>query len=131
MRIGNAHYAQHDFAEALKSYTEALATADRLLKLDPGNAGWAFNLALCYGKVFAADFGLNELDAALDALQRQLKASLRERAKIPSYDQTKWMTVNSSIYSTWNPTGPFRGVVTATDGGSCALGHREFLALTP
>jgi hypothetical protein len=67
----------------------------------------------------------------MDALQRQLKASLRERAKIPSYDQTKWMTVNSSIYSTWNPTGPFRGVVTATDGGSCAVGHREFLALTP
>jgi hypothetical protein len=67
----------------------------------------------------------------MDALQSQLKASLRERAKIPSYDQTKWMTVNSSIYSTWNPTGPFRGVVTATDGGSCAVGHREFLALTP
>ena len=67
----------------------------------------------------------------MDALQRQLKESLRERAKIPSYDQTKWMTVNSRIYSTWDPTGPFQAVVTATDGGSCAVGHREFLALTP
>lgn len=65
------------------------------------------------------------------ALQSQLKASLRERAKLLHYDQTKWMTVDSNVYSTWNPTGPFRGVVTATTGGSCAVGHREFLALTP
>jgi hypothetical protein len=50
---------------------------------------------------------------------------------IPTYDQTKWMTVDSRIYSTWNPAGPFRGVVTATDGGSCAVGHHEFLALAP
>jgi hypothetical protein len=67
----------------------------------------------------------------MEALQRQLKASLRERAKSPSYDQSKWMTVDSSIYSTWNPAGHFRGVVTATEGGSCSVGHREFLALTP
>jgi len=67
----------------------------------------------------------------MDALQRQLKASLRERAKSTRYDQTKWMTVDSRIYATWNPTGPFRGVVTATDGGSCAVGHLEFLVLTP
>jgi hypothetical protein len=68
----------------------------------------------------------------MDALQRQLKASLRERAKLAHYDQTKWMTVDSRVYATWNPTGPFRGVVTATDGGSCAIGgHLEFLALTP
>jgi hypothetical protein len=67
----------------------------------------------------------------MEALQSQLKASLRERAKIPTYDQTKWMTVNSTGYSTWKPTGPFRGVVAATDGGSCAVGHREFLALNP
>jgi hypothetical protein len=67
----------------------------------------------------------------MEALQRELKASLRERAKSPRYDQSKWMTVDSSIYSTWNPAGPFRGVVTATDGGSCAVGHRAFLELTP
>ena len=67
----------------------------------------------------------------MEALQRGLKESLRERARNPYYDQSKWMTVNSSIYSTWNPAGRFRGVVTATDGGSCAVGHHEFLALTP
>ena len=41
------------------------------------------------------------------------------------------MTVDSRVYSTWNPAGPFRGVVTVTDGGSCAVGHHEFLALAP
>jgi len=64
-------------------------------------------------------------------LQRTLKASLRERARITTYDQTKWMTIDSRIYATWSPTGPFRGVVTATEGGSCAVGHHEFLALAP
>ena len=67
----------------------------------------------------------------METLQRQLKASLRECAKLPQADQTKWMTVDSRIYSTWNPAGPFRSVVTFTDGGNCAVGHHEFLALTP
>jgi hypothetical protein len=39
----------------------------------------------------------------MESFQRTLKASLRERAKIPTYDQTKWMTVDSRVYSTWNP----------------------------
>jgi len=67
----------------------------------------------------------------MEALQRELKASLRERAKTPTFDQTKWMTVNSRGFSTWNPGLSFRGVVTATDGGSCAVGRHEFLALAP
>jgi hypothetical protein len=67
----------------------------------------------------------------MEALQRELKASLRERAKTPTFDQTKWMTVNSRGFSTWNPALSFRGVVTATDGGSCAVGRHEFLALNP
>ena len=62
----------------------------------------------------------------METLQRQLKASLRER-----YDPTKWMAINLRIYSTWDPTGPFRDVVTAIDGGRCAVGRHEFLALTP
>ena len=67
----------------------------------------------------------------MEALQRQLKESLRERATLRGFDQTKWMTINSRMYSTWSPAGPFRGVVTASDGGSCAVGQHEFLALTP
>lgn len=64
-------------------------------------------------------------------LQTKLKGSLRERARTPSYDQTKWMTVYSSKYAAWDPSTWFTGVVVATDGGSCSSGHREFFALTP
>jgi hypothetical protein len=64
-------------------------------------------------------------------MKNQLKAFLREGAKLLHYDQTKWMTVDSSAYSTRNPKGPFRGVVTATTGGSCAVGHCEFPRTPP
>ena len=67
----------------------------------------------------------------MEALQSQLKASIRERAKMPGYDQTQWMTVNARIYSTWDPNGPFLDVVTATNGGRCAVGRHEFLTLNP
>jgi hypothetical protein len=69
----------------------------------------------------------------MELLKRELTDSLRERAKLRGYDQTKWFTVDSASFSTWNPPRPFQaaGVVTATDGGSCASGHRQFLGLTP
>ena len=67
----------------------------------------------------------------MEAFQNQLKASLRARATLRGFDQTKWMTVDSDIYSIWNPSGRFPRVVTATDGGSCAVGHHEVLALSP
>jgi hypothetical protein len=69
----------------------------------------------------------------MELLKRQLTESLRERAKLRGYDQTKWFTVDSSSYSNWNPPRSFQaaGVVTATDGGSCSFGHRQFLGLTP
>jgi hypothetical protein len=87
--------------------------------------------SVCVPDDLLADWRNPPPGSKMEALQRTLQASLRERAKIRTYDQTKWMTVDSRIYSTWNPAGPFRGVVTATDGGSCAVGHHEFLALAP
>jgi hypothetical protein len=69
----------------------------------------------------------------MELLKRQLTDSLRERAKLRGYDQTKWFTVDSSSYSAWSPPRAFQaaGVVAATAGGSCASGHHEFLSLTP
>lgn len=67
----------------------------------------------------------------MEALKHQLTESLRERATLRGFDQTKWMTVYSNGYATWKPTDPFRGVVKATDGGSCAVGHLEYLPLAP
>jgi hypothetical protein len=65
------------------------------------------------------------------AFQTQLKASLRERAKMPGYDPSKWMTLNARAYSTWDPNSPSGDVVTAIDGGRCFVGRHEFLALNP
>jgi hypothetical protein len=62
--------------------------------------------------------------------QQQLKDSLRERAKLQHYDQTKWFSVDSARYRSWNLTAPFQTFVTATDGGSCASGQHEYLPLT-
>ena len=38
--------AQGNLAEALKSYQDSLAIADRLAKADPGNAGWQRDLSV-------------------------------------------------------------------------------------
>jgi hypothetical protein len=67
----------------------------------------------------------------MEALQRQLRESLRERAKLQHYDQTKWFTVDSGRYRSWDLRVPFQTFVTATDGGSCSSGHHEYLPLTP
>ena len=67
----------------------------------------------------------------MEKFQQQLKASLRERAKLQHYDQTKWFTVDSGRYRSWNLNAPFQTFVTATDGGSCSTGQQEYLALTP
>jgi len=65
------------------------------------------------------------------AFQRRLRAFSFFRGHAEIHDETNWFTLNSSGYSTWNPTGPFNGVITITDGGSCAVGHREFFPLNP
>ncbi len=49
-------------------------------------------------------------------------------ADLPDKDKSNWITVHSSAYGNWSPGGPFHGAITITDGGSCAVGHREFLA---
>jgi hypothetical protein len=67
----------------------------------------------------------------MEALKTHLKASLKERATLRGFDQTKWMTVIAAGLPNWNPRAGFRGVVIATDGGSCASGQHAFLDLTP
>jgi hypothetical protein len=49
-------------------------------------------------------------------------------ADLPDKEKSNWITVHSSAYANWSPGGPFNGAMTITDGGSCAVGHREFLA---
>ncbi|MGO9455277.1 MAG: hypothetical protein ACLQDV_30145 [Candidatus Binataceae bacterium] len=43
--------AQGKLAEALKTYRDSLAIAERLAKADPDNAGWQDDLSVFYSKV--------------------------------------------------------------------------------
>jgi hypothetical protein len=65
------------------------------------------------------------------AFQRRLRADSFFVGHAEAHDESSWITLNSNVFSTWNPTGRFNGVIKITDGGSCAVGHREFLALNP
>ena len=116
---------------ASSAAAEAAAAAARAAEQAKARAEASLRGNICVPDDLLADWRNPPPGSKMEALQRTLKASLRERATLSHFDQTKWMTVDSRIYSTWNPAGPFRGVVTATDGGSCAVGHHEFLALAP
>ena len=57
IKIGDILKAQGDLVEALKSYQDGLAVADRVAKADPKNAEWQQNIMLIYikvGEVFMA-----------------------------------------------------------------------------
>ena len=49
--VGDVLVAQGNLPEALKSYRDSQAIADRLAKSDPGNAGWQLDLSVSYDKV--------------------------------------------------------------------------------
>ena len=116
---------------ASSAAAEAAAAAARAAEQAKARAEASLRGNICVPDDLLAEWRNPPPGSKMEALQRTLKASLRERATLSHFDQTKWMTVDSRIYSTWNPAGPFRGVVTATDGGSCAVGHHEFLSLAP
>ena len=50
-RVGDVLVAQGNLPEALKSFRDGLAIADRLAKADPGNAGWQRDLSVSYNKI--------------------------------------------------------------------------------
>lgn len=74
-------------------------------------------------------------DSKMAAFQRKIRRNpfFDGHAELSDKDKSNWITVHSSAYANWSPTGPYNGAMlhgemTITDGGSCAVGHREFLA---
>ena len=63
---GDALTAQGDLPAALASYQAGLAIDDRLVKSDPGNAGWRGDLALLHSKIGYELFALGRTQEALD-----------------------------------------------------------------
>ena len=74
-------------------------------------------------------------DSKMAAFQRKIRRNpfFDGHAELPDKEKSDWITVHSGAYANWSPTGPYNGAMlhsemTITDGGSCAVGHREFLA---
>ena len=74
-------------------------------------------------------------DSKMAAFQHRIRRDpfFDGHAELPDKEKSDWITVHSSAYANWSPTGPYNGAMlhgemTITDGGSCAVGHREFLA---
>ncbi len=69
-------------------------------------------------------------DSKMAAFQHRIRRDpfFDGHAELPDKDKSDWITVHSSAYANWSPTGSFNGAITITDGGICAVGHREFLA---
>lgn len=88
-------------------------------------------ISICVPGDLVAEWDNPPQGGKMEAFERQLKANLREWAKLPQGDHTKWMTVDARLYSTWNSAVPVRSVATFIDGGRCPVGRHEFLALTP
>ena len=76
--------AQGNLPEALKSFRDALAIADRLAKADPGNAGWQRDLSVSYNKVGDVLVAQGNLPEALKSFRDGLAISTVWRRPTPA-----------------------------------------------
>ena len=51
IKVGDVQVQQGDLQAALQSYSDSHAIVDRLVKSDPGNAGWQRDLSVSLGKL--------------------------------------------------------------------------------
>jgi hypothetical protein len=80
--------AQGNLPEALKSFRDSLAIADRLAKADPGNAGWQRDVAVSHAKLADIYRRQGETALAKDALGMG-KAIMQRMTKL-SPDNAEW-----------------------------------------
>ena len=80
--------AQGNLPEALKTYQQGLAIADRLATSDPNNMGWQRDLAVSYADLASAYRKSHETTKARDALAegRAIIGKLVDQHS----DQMKW-----------------------------------------
>ncbi len=68
--LGDIRVAQGNLPEALKSFRDGLAIAERLAQSDPGNAGWQRDLSVSFAKLAVAFRKGGEKAKALEALRQ-------------------------------------------------------------
>ena len=82
IKVGDVLMAQGNLVEALKSYWDGLAVADRWAKANPGNASWQRDLAIGQSRVAVVLVKQGDASRALDMLQqgRVIIARLAEQS---------------------------------------------------
>jgi tetratricopeptide (TPR) repeat protein len=75
--LGDIKQRRGPLADALKSYQDGLATAERLAKSDPGNAGWQFDLGISNESIGEVQMAQGDLAAALKSYQARQEIILR------------------------------------------------------
>src|SRR6516162_2568307 len=68
-KIGAVLVAQGNLLEALKSYRDSLAIADRLAQADLGNAGWQYDLGISNERIGDVLMAQGDLAGALKSYQ--------------------------------------------------------------
>ena len=93
---GEVLVVQGNLAEALKTFRDSLAIADRLAKADPSNADWQRNLSIPYERVGDVLVAQGNLADALASYQDSL--DIRERLAKADPDNTSWQRDLSVSY---------------------------------
>jgi tetratricopeptide (TPR) repeat protein len=75
--LGDIKQQRGNLAGALKSYSDSLATSDRLAKSDTGNAGWQRDLSVSYTMIGGVQQAQGDLAGALKSYEADLAISDR------------------------------------------------------
>ena len=75
--LGDIRLDRGNLPEALKSYRDGLAIADRLAKADPGNAEWQRDLSVSYNKIGDVLVAQGDLPGALKSYRDSLAIAER------------------------------------------------------
>jgi len=90
--------AQGNLPEALKSFREDLAIADRLAQADPGNAGWQRDLSVCLEMIGDVLVAQGNLPEALKSFRDGL--AIRDRLAQADPSNAGWQF--DLVVSHWN-----------------------------
>ena len=86
--LGDIRMQRGNLPDALKSYRDGLAIADRLAQADPGNAGWQRDLSVSYAKIGVVFQRTGNNTEALNALREG--HAIIERMTRLSPDNVQW-----------------------------------------
>ena len=86
-KVGNVQVAQGDLPATLTSYQASFAIRDRLVKSDPGNAGWQYDLSVSNAKLANVYLKSKQAPQAQQALTAGRAILAQLTAQHPEFSQ--------------------------------------------